>query len=337
MRNFPRTSFPLLLCILVVILLADCARRGGEEENGNGRAPLVDVRCARVTTGNALRTVTATGRTDLLRREKIFAPVGGVILELRVLEGSVVRSGEEVAVIRTRESQAAIAGAEELARSAKDDRQRAEAERAIQLAREGQNRVTVTARTGGVVSTRSVSAGEQVAENAELLSIDDLSSLVFIADVPLNDLALIRPGLRCGIRLAAAQGREIPASVDALLPQSDPQSQTAPVRLRLGVNVGRALRPGMAGTARIVTGTRRNVLLVPRAALLRDDETNSYSVRIVTPDSRALAIPVETDTPGDSLVPVSSPALRAGMRVIVEGQYALPDSTRVSVRNADGR
>lgn len=329
----------LFRCFALLILLAGCARQGAEEDqNGNGNSPLVAVRCAPILAGNAIRAVTATGRTDLLRKEKIFAPVGGVILELRVLEGAKVRAGEEVAVILTRESQSAITGAEELARSARDERQRAEAERALRLAKDAQNKVTVTARSGGTVSTRNVSAGELVAENAELLTLDDLSSLVFVADVALRDLAAIRPGLRCRVRFASLPGEEFPAAVDALLPQSEPQSQTAPVRLRFaGIGKTRALRPGMAGSAVIVTGTRRNVLLVPRAALLRDDETNRHSILIVTPDSRARIVPVETDAAGDSLATVSSPALRAGMRVIVEGQYALSDSTRVIVRDADGR
>lgn len=85
----------------------------------------------------------------------------------------------------------------------------------------------------------------------------------------------------------------------------------------------------MTGVCRIFTGVHHNVLIVPKTALLRNDETETYSVVVVQPDSVARIIPVTLGVLADSLAEVAGTGLVPGMPVVVEGNYALPDSTRV--------
>jgi len=336
MTHAYRCSIPgIVLCALT---LAACGKQGGEEEGQGHVTPVVAVRSAEILVGNAIQTISATGRTEVLRREKVYSPVAGTITALDVLEGSPVRAGDVLVTILTKESQAAIVGAEALLRSAQTDRQKAEAERALQLARSTQNSVTISARFDGVVAARTVNRGEIVPENMELMTILDLSSVVFMAEIPLRDIDRIRTGMAGKIRLASSPERLYAGTVDVILPQSEPQSQTARVRLRFqGKGILRELRPDMGGTVEVATGVRKNALLVPARALLRDDEQNTFSIVIITPDSFSLSVPVEVGARGDSTVEVISPRLRGGMPVITEGHYMLADSTRVTVSARDGR
>jgi multidrug efflux pump subunit AcrA (membrane-fusion protein) len=73
-------------------------------------------------------------------------------------------------------------------------------------------------------------------------------------------------------------------------------------------------------------------MIVPLAAVLRNDETNRYSVVTVTPDSLSKTISVKPGITRDSTMEISSPDLYEGMPVIIEGHYSLGDSTRVSAR-----
>ncbi len=322
---------------LVLLMLPSCTRQAGEEE-GAGVKPLVAVRSAVVRVGDAARTVVATGHTEAFRREKITSPVAGTILSFDLLEGSPVRAGQVLLTILPRESQAAIAGAEALVRSARTDRQRAEAERALQIARATAAGVPITAPFPGVVAARNVNPGETVAEDAELLTVLDPSSIVFVADVPLADIGHIRTGMAGTVRLVSMPEHPYACRVDVVLPQGSPQSQTARVRCRFRERERTGeVRSGIAGTVEMITEIRKNALLVPARALLRDDETNTYSVVTITPDSLSLAVPVEVGARNDSTVEVISPKLREGMPVITEGQYMLADSTRVSVGAGDSR
>jgi RND family efflux transporter MFP subunit len=335
----PQFNIHLAIIAVLIFTFAGCAKHGGEEEKEQeSPKPLVAVRAVPITLGDAVQTITVTGRTDVLRRQKVLSPVAGTITMLNVLEGSPVASHQVLATILTRESQSAIAGAEALGRLAQTPEQKSEAGRALQLAKKTENTVAVTAPFGGVVASRNVNPGELVAENAELCAILDLASVVFMAEVPMREVSRIHSGMTAGVHFASMEGNVLAAVVDAVLPKTDMQTQTTLVRLRLKGNGGSLrLRPDMGGTADIVTGVHKNAFLVPRSAVLRDDEKNATSIVIVTPDSLALSVPVEVGASTDSTVEVLSAALKSGMNVITEGNYAIPDSTRVIMNGRDSR
>ncbi len=322
-----------------VLALAGCAKHGGDEE-AEQETPkaLVAVSGVQIVSGDAVQSLTVTGRTDVLRRQRVISPVAGTISALNVLEGATVTPHQVLATILTRESQSAIAGAEALVRMARTPGQKAEAEQALELARSTENSVVVTAPWGGIVSSRSVNQGELVAENAELCTLVDLASVIFMAEVPLRDIPQIHAGMAARVHLTSLDGSDLPARVEALLPKADAQSQTALVRLRLDAGAATGLlRPDMGGTAGIVTGVHKNALLVPRSAVLRDDEKKTTSVVMVTPDSLALSVQVDVGAATDSVVEVRSGLLKPGMTVITEGNYAIADSTRVIVNARDQR
>jgi multidrug efflux pump subunit AcrA (membrane-fusion protein) len=87
----------------------------------------------------------------------------------------------------------------------------------------------------------------------------------------------------------------------------------------------------MIGTARIVTGLHKGVFIVPKSAVLRNDETNAYSIVTFTADSLACSLPVEIMGMTDSTVAITNHGLKDGMSIITEGNYALADSTRITV------
>jgi RND family efflux transporter MFP subunit len=272
-----------------------------------------------------------------LREEKIFSPITGKILSLEAIENVTVHKGDVIATIRTKESQAAIDGAEVLVRSASSVQQRSAAERALLLADSTQTVVVVKASSEGVISVRNVSEGELVNEGAELVSVVDLSLLEFVAEAPVNELAKLHTGQGAMVRLTALPNAELRSTVYAINSQTDPESQTAAVHLRfadLPRQTSNFLRTGMVGSARITIATHRNALLVPRTALLRNDETDSYSLVTVSTDSLAKTVAVTVGITIDSLAEVSAEGLTAGMSVIVEGHYALEDSTRVTVTSS---
>jgi len=328
----------LALGSLIILGLVGCTKRGAEEEEQGGVAPRVAVQAVPIVLGNVVQTVTATGRTDVLRRQKILSPVAGTIATLNVLEGSSVQSHEILATIVTKESQSAIAGAEALLRLAGTPEQKADAQRALQLAKDAENTVNVTAPFSGVVASRVANAGELVSENSEMCSIVDLTSIVFLVEVPLRDIDRVRNGMNARVYFPAIGSSSIEAVVDAILPRADLQSQTNVVRLRMkGNGNSLRLRPDMGGMADIGIGIHKNAMLVPRSALLRDDEKNTASIMIVTPDSLALSVVVETGATTDSTIEVVSTALHSGMLVITEGHYGIADSTRVTMNGRDSR
>jgi multidrug efflux pump subunit AcrA (membrane-fusion protein) len=327
----------LVTCVLtVVVIAAGCGRKtSSEDEEGGGQGKaIVAVKATPLRRGDMEIAVQATGKVDALRKQKLFSPVAGRVTSVLALEGASVQAGDVLAVIQTKESQAAIAGAEALVRSAKTSEQKAEAQRALDLAKSTENSVSIRASVNGSVSTRSISEGEFVAENAELFTVIDLSTLMFMSDVPARDLPSLTVGQRCSIFLQALGGRRLPAVLEAINPQSDVMSQTVKVRLKfspMDPGVRKLLKTDMIGDVRIITGMHRGVFIVPKAALLRNDESNSYTIVTFSRDSLSISVPVEVKGMTDSTVAIGNHSLKEGMSVITEGSYALADSTRITL------
>ena len=329
-----KTFLVSLLFALSLIVLSCAKKTASDEEEGGSVKATVAVKTTSLHRGDMAAVVESVGKVDALRKQKLFSPVAGRVTSLTALEGAAVAAGEVLAVIQTKESQAAIAGAEALVRLANTEEQKAEAQKALDLAKSSENSVAVRASFSGTVSSRSISEGEFVSENAELFSVIDFSTLVFVADVPARDLPSLSVGQHATINLQSLTGRDLPAAVEAINPQTDFTSQTLKVRLKLAgakSNLMKLLKTDMIGTARIVTGLHKGVFIVPKSAVLRNDETNAYSIVTFSADSLALSLPVEIAGMTDSTVAITNHGWKEGMSIITEGNYALADSTRITV------
>ncbi len=326
----------IIAIIPVLIFLVSGCGDSSEEKDPSQPVSVVTVRVAPVTRGNLDVTLQVNGQTDVLDRVNFVSPIDGTITALNAEVGSSVKNGDTLAVIRTRDTEASIAGAQRLIDEAVSDQQRREAEKAMQVARESQQLVPVIAHGHGEVVQKDVSVGQTVTANTVLLQMVDLSTLDFIANVPLRDITRVKVGQRCKIRFPVLPGREFPGSVAAVSAQSETGSQASLVRITLDIpsrEIESALRIGMMGTAEIITGELKNALIVPRVALLRDDITDTYTLYKVNRDSLAIAVPVQVGLIGDSLAQISGPLLDTGQAVIVEGNYEVSDSMRVTVKN----
>jgi len=327
-------TFLISLLFALSLTVIGCGKKTASEDEESNAKATVAVKITALHRGDMATVVESVGKVDALRKQKLFSPVAGRVTSLTALEGATVAAGEVLATIQTKESQAAISGAEALVRSASSPEQKAEAQKALDLARSSENSVAIRASFSGTVSTRSISEGEFVSENAELFTVIDFSTLVFIADVPARDLPSLSVGQRAAISLQALTGKDLQAAVEAINPQTDVASQTLKVRLKFtGPTSGlsKLLKTDMIGTARIVTGLHKGAFIVPKSAVLRNDETNAYSVVTFNEDSLATGLPVEIVGMTDSTVAITNHGLKEGMSIITEGNYALADSTRITV------
>jgi RND family efflux transporter MFP subunit len=324
-----------MLVFAGLIVLVGCSRKATDEEGaGASGSPVVEVKAVPVTRGDVEDAIVVEGATDVVSREKIVSPVAGVVIEVRKIEGASVHSADTLALIRTAESQAAIDGANVLVGIATTEAQKQEARRSLELAVASQNVMPIRSSSGGVVASREVNVGELVAGGADMFTISNLSSMFFAASIPLKDLAAVRPGAHCLVTFPSMPGVGIPATVGMIEPSADPGSQSVKAHIIFAHSPASdrsALKTEMYGSARIVMGVRRGVLLVPPAAVLRDDETNTASVVVVSPESIARSLQVAVGATAGSLVEVAAADLREGQLVIIEGNYGLPDSTRVRV------
>ncbi len=97
---------------------------------------------------------------------------------------------------------------------------------------------------------------------------EDLTHMRLDVDVDEADVGRAREGQEASFTVEAYPDRSFPSRVLLLLNEPKTTSNVVTYKARLSVDNGeRLLRPGMTATATIVADTRRDVLLVPNAAL----------------------------------------------------------------------
>lgn len=330
------TSSIGLISFACLLLAIGCGKHAKDEEGGSGETKtsvIVDVKLDSLISGTVEDIILATGKTDVLKKETVASPVAGKLLGMRVTEGQTVAAGQVVAVVRTKESESALEGAQAMLQAAHTDAEKQEAKRTLDLAQATQSTISLRTKQGGTVSSRLVQEGEQVAENESLLTILDLSTLDFQAEVPLSSIGRIRVGQAAKLSLQALPGTDFDARVVAILPQVQSLSQTLSIRLQFtdpsAGGMRKVLKADMAGDARIILTTRPGTLLAPKSALLRSDEAGTYTLVTVGDDSIVHILPVKTGTTQTERQEVSGEGLKPGLKVVVQGQYGLADSTRV--------
>ena len=314
--------------VLLIGLLPDCAKR---EETDSTPEALVDVRTAVVKSGRIDETITVSGATQYRVEAQIRSPIAGLITRCTLYNGDEVKRGEIVAQVRTKESQASISGAQQLLRTATTESQREEAQKSLDLAMKTVNTIDITAPTGGIFSDKAKNEQEVVAEGELIATIVDPASLLFLAQVTPSSASRVRLGQQVTMSFTTRPGKIYSGVVHRIQPEVNPGDQSIPVQVTFAAS-NPDLEGSLFGQAAISVGEHKNILLVPKPALLKNDENNTTSLMIVGTDSLAHTIEVNTGLATDSTIEVSSSHLSAGSLVIIEGQYGLPDSTRVRIR-----
>ena len=318
-----------LACLFACALVAaGCTREPAGAEGDGGSTVSVEVRVAHVELRALAERIAAPGQWRAANELLVTAPFAALVESLSVRPGDRVRQGQTVGVLATRESRAAIRGAELMLRQAGDDAARAEAQRALDMARHDLVRVPLVAAASGVVVRRNAEPGAEVAEGSELLKLVSEHDLVFEAHIPLTAARLITPGRTATIAMAG--GSDVRAVVQRRLPSTSAEDQSALVWLSPLSSVPPDVLDRF-GVATIETGAPRRVVAVPDSALVADDLTGDVLVARVGTGGVAVWTPVRLGIAADGWHELTSGNMRPGDALVIRGQRGLPDSTHVHV------
>lgn len=181
----------------------------------------------------------------------------------------------------------------------------------------------------GIVSKRLVQPGQVVAAGGELLRLIRDGRLEWRAELPVAQLAAVKPGDR--IELRGPGGSVVEGRVRAVSPGVDVATRTGTVYADLPDPKGLAAGAYLEG--RIDTG-RARVATVPTAAVvLRDGFATLYTVETKAGASVARAQRVRTGARSDGVVELLD-GPKPGQRVVVKGAGFLADGDAVRVVQA---
>lgn len=191
--------------------------------------------------------------------------------------------------------------------------------RDIEEARVTRNTVPVRAPISGIITQLMAREGMYVRKDTEMFTIADLSQVWVMVDVFEHQIDWIAPGQTAEMTVPAHPGRTWEGTVDYLYPELDPDTRTLRVRL-VFPNPGLELKPNMFADVAIYGGPERDVLKIPRPALIVTGEREAVIKALG--DGRFQPVDVVTGMQRGDEVEVLS-GLETGDEVVISGQFLI--------------
>lgn len=265
------------------------ARAGGGAGAAAGAGGPAPVEVAQAEAMSLTDDVSAVGSLKAHQGVMLRPEVSGRVARLGFVEGARVKRGQllvqlddtlQQAQLQQAEASAAIArtnlarsrellGQGFVSQSAVDQNAAAleVAEAQVSLARAQLARLKVLAPFDGTAGLRQVNVGDYVKDGADLVNVEDLSSLTVQFALPERTIAQLRPGQPVELTLDALPGRTFKGRVQALDSQVDPNGRALQVRAQVD-NTEALLKPGMFARPRVVFAVRAGAVVVPEEALV---------------------------------------------------------------------
>ncbi len=356
--------------IAAVLVVSGCSDRTPEGATPAGKPP-VAVEVARVRAADLEESIAVVGVLSPKVAADVRSEITAVVEEVLVSEWVPVRKGQVLARLSPRDAEAtleaakaALAQAEAAAARAERELARAqrlkasglltqqgldeahsaqEAARAARDAAQAQVRLAeanlaktvIRAPFDGVVAFRGVNVGDRV-ENmgggAPMFRIVDTRVLQLAVTVPSSLSARVQVGQPLAFGVDALPGKVFTGVVMYINPTVDEASRAVKVTADVPNREGE-LRGGMFAEGRIVTGVRRGVLQLPRAALLSWDVENQRGEVLVVVGNTAERRTVQLGAAAGDWVEVRA-GVAAGEQVITRGGFQVRPGEPVRITGA---
>jgi membrane fusion protein (multidrug efflux system) len=318
----------------------------GEEEEKKEEA--VPVEIAELERGAIESVLRFSSNLEAESQVKVVSQAKRLVTRLLVEEGDRVKQGDLLLQLQDAEQRSQLAKVE--SQLAKAEREYVQQERlysqeliseqafndatyeldqlkiSLEDARRELSYTEVRAPISGTVTARMINLGDQVQIGQELFEIIDFDSIVARIFVPERHLPELRAGLEARVSAQAAGAEDYRCTVKRIAPVVDPKSGTVKVTVNVGRQAG--LRPGMYVDVDLVTATHADAVLVPKRALVYDND--QVFVFRLNDEHRVDRVFIEPKL-SDKYFIEPRDGLTAGDQVVVAGQTGLKDGALVQL------
>ena len=338
------------LSAALLLTLSACGNEGNNnDENGDDEEIVViPVEATTVSRGDISAYYSNTATLEAEQEALVVAKVRGIINQVLVEEGDFVRAGQVIAKIEDEqyriEAERAKSNMDRLyndytrskelfekqAISAEEYQNKQfeyEAQKsAYELAKLNQEYTSIKSPISGVISERLIKKGNMIGTDQNVYRVTDFDPLQAILYVPEHEMAKINKNQPAEIKVDALPGQTFKAHVERISPIVDPPTGTFRVTVIIDEKSDK-LKPGMFGRVKIVYDTRLSTKMIPKVAVMSEDETQSV---FVVRDSLAYKKIIKTGYVNGRNIEVLE-GLEDGEVVVTTGQGSLKDSAKVNV------
>ena len=269
--------------------------------------PVVSVKTTAVKKGDIENKVTLNGKTIYLKKNIIVSPIAGYVTKLNIRYGEVVQKNDVLFEVQTKESKA-------LGNTG--------------TIKESAGFIKVLAPAGGIINELIINeTGGFVVEGGPLCSIVETADFIIKMNVPFQYNALVKRNMKCKIILP--DNTFLDGYVDKILPVINAATQTQDVLIKPYSN--RPLPENLNLLVQFINEKHTESLLVVKSAVMTNETQSKFWVMKIIGGNLAVKVPVKRGIENDTIMEISSPALKMNDLLISEGAYGLTDSTIVKI------
>ncbi|MBP8038171.1 MAG: HlyD family efflux transporter periplasmic adaptor subunit [Prevotella sp.] len=295
---------------LIIVLVSIMGLTGCKDNVSNASEdvkPETEVSLTHVSHGNIESKLELLATTAYLKHTSIVSPTASYITAVNVQQGQIVRRGQTVFNLESKEYKA-LEGIDN------------------QQPRYG--KMSIKSPVNGIILDVQQQCGSYVPEGTVLATEVNLNSLVYKIDVPYEDIKYARTGSKCIIVLP--DNRHLSARISAPLVSMNTVSQSQQIIARAqspflpeGMNVKVIIKK---------SNYSRNMQILPREAVQSNEDMTKYWVMKLIGKDKAVKVPVTIGNNNNNYIEIASPKFSDYDNIILTGAYALDDGATVKVK-----
>ncbi len=289
MRKLLAFIIVIVVLIALVFIIVGLRKKGVQSE---GAEQAVAVEVVKVSKGDVLRTCEVIGNITADKTAQVLPETMGRITKILVKEGAYVSKNSKIMALRNE-----TIGFEY---------------------EEG----FILAPISGNVAKIMVDVGSMVTPQTPVAMVVEFSRVKVNFNTSENDIGCIGRGNKVRVNIDAMPDTSFSGKISEVSPVIDPMTRTVGVKAVI-YNSKKLLKPGMTARVTLTLGEKKDVLVIPKEALL-----DGYL--FVVADSTAERRDVDVGLYGDKNVEILS-SITEGEQVIVVGQHRLAGGERLKI------
>ena len=181
--------------------------------------------------------------------------------------------------------------------------------------------------SSGYVTQLTYTEGSYVQDGEQLAEITDKSSFAFLLDLPYE----LKPYLPQNkmLMLHLADSTILQGYVQSALPAVDSVAQTQ--RCIIKVKTNKLIPENLIAKVQLIKQQITNATLLPKPAVLSNEEQTEFWIMQLINDSVAVKLPVQKGIEKNNEVEIIAPPLSDSARILLTGNYGLEDTAKVKV------
>ncbi len=262
--------------------------------------------------GNITDAVELNAVSSFLLKTYVKANAIGYLQLANVELGKFVTKGEELFVIKTKESQSL-----------------GNTINSIDSSLHFNGIIHIKSPGTGYITQLNYRSGDYVQDGEQLATITDTRSFVFLLDLPYE----LKPYLNNNrsLQLKLPDGTYLNGTVDAALPTVDAVSQTQSYIIH--VNTNKQIPENLIAKVSLAKQTKINTTSLPKEAVLSNEVQSEFWIMKLIDSTTAIKVAVKKGLETNSSVEIISPTLQPSDKILLTGNYGLPDTAKVTIIN----